>query len=132
MFTLAMRGVDLRCAARVATLAVCYLAAARLSLVLAIPPGYASAVRIVQEALDSVAAHAHARTVRMLLDVAEGKTLLSIRDDGIGFAAAADGEKRHAKGALVRMRETAEAARGRLHVESRPRYDTAIAVQVPA
>jgi len=131
MFTLAMRGVDLRCAARVATLAVCYLAAARLSLVLAIPPGYASAVRIVQEALDSVAAHAHARTVRMLLDVAEGKTLLSIRDDGIGFAAA-DGEKRHAKGALVRMRETAEAARGRLHVESRPRYDTAIAVQVPA
>src|SRR5712692_8881839 len=44
MFTLATRGIDWRYAARVATLAVCYLAAARLSLVLAIPPGYATAV----------------------------------------------------------------------------------------
>jgi signal transduction histidine kinase len=41
-------------------------------------------VRIVQEALDNVAAHAQARAVRMLLGVAEGKTLLTIRDDGIG------------------------------------------------
>src|SRR5712691_10167711 len=44
MFTLATRGIDWRYAARVATLAICYLAAARLSLVLAIPPGYATAV----------------------------------------------------------------------------------------
>jgi len=89
-------------------------------------------VRIVQEALDNVAAHAQARTVRMPLDVAEGKTLLTIRDDGIGFDAAAEGEKRHAKGGLVRVREIAEAARGTLRVQSRPRYGTAIAVQVSA
>src|SRR5207302_9558808 len=46
--------------------------------------------------------------------------------------AAADGEKRAAKGGLVRMQETAEAARGTPRVESRPRYGTVIAVQVPA
>jgi len=39
MFMLATRGIDLRYAARVATLAICYLPAAKLSLVLAIPPG---------------------------------------------------------------------------------------------
>jgi signal transduction histidine kinase len=89
-------------------------------------------VRIVQDVLDNVAAHAQARRVRMRLDVAEGKTVLTIRDDGIGFDAAADGEKRHAKGGLLRMRETAEAARGTLRVESRPRYGTVITVQVPA
>src|SRR5467141_4514196 len=44
MFALATRGIDWRYAARVATLAICYLAVARLSLILAIPPGYATAV----------------------------------------------------------------------------------------
>src|SRR5258708_18765030 len=44
MFPLATRGIDWRYPARVATLAVCYLAAARLSLVLAVPPGHATAV----------------------------------------------------------------------------------------
>ncbi len=96
------------------------------------PAAETALVRIVQEALDNVAAHAQARTVRMRLDVAEGKTVLTLRDDGIGFDAAADGEKRHAKGGLLRMRETAEAARGTLRVESRPRYGTVITVQIPA
>jgi signal transduction histidine kinase len=96
------------------------------------PAAETALVRIVQDVLDNVAAHAQARRVRMRLDVAEGKTVLTIRDDGIGFDAAADGEKRHAKGGLLRMRETAEAARGTLRVESRPRYGTVITVQVPA
>jgi signal transduction histidine kinase len=96
------------------------------------PAAETALVRIVQEVLDNVAAHAQARSVRMRLDVAEGKTVLTIRDDGIGFDAAADSEKRHAKGGLLRMRETAEAARGTLRVESRPRYGTVITVQVPA
>ncbi len=65
------------------------------------PAAETALVRIVQEALDNVAAHAQARTVRMRLDVAEGKTVLTLRDDGIGFDAAADGEKRHAKGGLL-------------------------------
>ena len=68
----------------------------------------------------------------MRLDVAEGKTVLTLRDDGIGFDTAADGEKRDAKGGLLRMRETAEAARGTLRIESRPRYGTVITVQIPA
>src|SRR5882762_1963228 len=96
------------------------------------PAAETALVRIVQEALDNVAAHAQARTVRMLLDVAEGKTMLTLRDDGIGFDAAVDGEKRHAKGGLLRMRETAEEARGTLRIESRPRYGTVITVQIPA
>jgi signal transduction histidine kinase len=96
------------------------------------PVAETALVRIVQEVLDNVAAHAQARSVRMQLDVAEGKTVLTIRDDGIGFDAAADGEKRRAKGGLLRMRETAEAARGTLCIESRPRYGTVITVQVPA
>jgi signal transduction histidine kinase len=96
------------------------------------PAAETALVRIVQEALDNVAAHAQARTVRMLLEVAEGKTVLTLRDDGVGFDAAVDGEKRHAKGGLLRMRETAEAAHGTLRVESRPRYGTVITVQIPA
>jgi hypothetical protein len=44
MFTRATRGIDLRYAVRVAMLAIGYLVAARLSLVLAIPPGHATDV----------------------------------------------------------------------------------------
>ena len=36
--------------------------------------------------------------VRILLDSSEGETVLTLRDDGIGFDAAADGAERHAKG----------------------------------
>ena len=96
------------------------------------PAAETALVRIVQEALDNVAAHAQARTARMRLDISEGKTVLTLRDDGIGFDAAADGEKRHAKGGLLRMRETAEAAHGTLRVESRPRHGTVVTVRIPA
>ena len=37
----------------------------------------------------------------MLLDISVGKTVLTIRDDGIGFDAAAKGAKRHAQGGLL-------------------------------
>jgi signal transduction histidine kinase len=96
------------------------------------PAAESALLRIVQEALDNVVAHAQARTVRMLLDSAEGKTVLTLRDDGTGFDAAAHGEQRPAKGGLLRMRDTAEAARGKLRVESRPSYGTVITVEIPA
>jgi len=41
------------------------------------PAAETALVRIVQEVLDNVAAHAQARRVRMRLDVAEGKTVLT-------------------------------------------------------
>jgi PAS domain S-box-containing protein len=90
--------------------------------------------RIVQEALGNIARHAQARSVAVAL-VRRGAALeLTVRDDGLGFEAAAlapqPGEPLRGLG-LSSMRERAEATGGSFHLDSAPGQGTRIAVAWP-
>jgi signal transduction histidine kinase len=92
-------------------------------------------LRVTQEALANVARHAGADRVAITLSYMEDEAALDVRDDGAGFAPAADG--RGPGGGpggglgLRGMRERVEALGGRLAVESAPGAGTTIAVTVP-
>ncbi|MFN8557715.1 MAG: ATP-binding protein [Dehalococcoidia bacterium] len=45
--------------------------------------------RVMQEALNNVAKHAHAKNVWIALSIGSAETALSVRDDGVGITPAA-------------------------------------------
>jgi signal transduction histidine kinase len=87
--------------------------------------------RVTQEALANVARHANAGRVAVTLSYMDGEAALDVRDDGAGFAPAADGPGPGGGLGLRGMRERVEALGGRLAVESAPGRGTTIAVTVP-
>src|SRR5205814_5324251 len=92
-------------------------------------PGAAVALfRIAQEALNNVAKHAGARQVRIELAGEAEEIVMRVADDGAGFdpAAAARGKR----WGMKTMRERAEAAGGRLEVDSAPRDGTTVRASV--
>ncbi len=85
--------------------------------------------RIAAEALMNVRKHAQAREVHLGLAREGETTVLSVRDDGIGFAGErADGERFGLEG----MRERAAAVDGRLELRARPGAGTTVRVLVPS
>jgi two-component system sensor histidine kinase UhpB len=79
--------------------------------------------RVVQEALNNVAEHAAARTVSVELRFADGRKMLRVTDDGLGFNDAFD----EGLGlGITGMRERARLAGGRLRVRSRPGRGTVV------
>jgi PAS domain S-box-containing protein len=84
--------------------------------------------RIAQEALNNVAKHAGAKLVRMDLLGDDAEVTLSITDDGCGFAMA---QAPRGRWGMTTMRERAEAAGGRLAVESLPGKGTTVRAAVP-
>jgi signal transduction histidine kinase len=93
--------------------------------------------RIVQEALNNVVKHAHARHVEIALHVVDGATHLTMKDDGQGFtlepARAANGVRSRTPGGLgLRiMRERAEALGGQIEMISAPGKGTIVDVRLP-
>jgi PAS domain S-box-containing protein len=89
--------------------------------------------RIVQEALNNVAKHAHARTVQLRLAIAGDSILLRVKDDGCGFdPATSKAPKRGKEGiGLTNMRERAVILGGTCEVESIPNQGTSVTVRVP-
>jgi PAS domain S-box-containing protein len=85
--------------------------------------------RLVQEAVNNVVRHARASAVDVLMERREGKVVVVVEDDGVGFQ---PGEAR-APGqlGLVGMRERAEMLGGNLTVESAPGAGTTVVVEVP-
>lgn len=85
--------------------------------------------RIVQEALTNIVRYAEAENVIVNLEKHDGRLLLSIQDDGIGF----DPEKVFAKKTfgIVGMRERAAMMGGSYDITSNPGKGTSIVVQVP-
>src|SRR5262249_33732732 len=75
--------------------------------------------RIIQEALNNVLKHAHAKRVSLILDRRSDHVLVIIEDDGVGFDVeavwAARGSERLG---LIGMRERAALLKGALTVES--------------
>jgi signal transduction histidine kinase len=86
--------------------------------------------RIVQEALSNVVRHARAVSVMIDVDVADGRVVITIRDDGAGFDPGARAIRERRLG-LTSMRERAEGFGGTLLVESAPGAGTTVRVEVP-
>jgi signal transduction histidine kinase len=89
--------------------------------------------RIVQEALTNVARHAQARHVWLELHEERRQLRLVVRDDGIGFDAAAQQFRAAREAGLgVRgMRERVELLGGKIEMESRPGWGTNIEAHLP-
>jgi len=84
--------------------------------------------RIVQEALTNIIRHAQATQVDVLLTVRDGKLMLLIEDNGIGFNPEKPPEGDHL--GLFSMRERAEMINGNLMLESTLGYGTMIKIEV--
>jgi signal transduction histidine kinase len=91
--------------------------------------------RIAQEALSNVVKHAAATRVSLRLGNREGFTVLSVTDDGSGFAADIERTGEHAIQAgglgLLTMRERAAAIGGTVRIDSLAGRGTTVEVAVP-
>lgn len=92
--------------------------------------------RITREALDNVCRHAHATRARIVLGLEQGSpahTVLTVCDDGCGFAVPASLTTlvRAQHLGLVSMRERVECLRGTFAVTSAPGEGAEISVRVP-
>jgi PAS domain S-box-containing protein len=92
------------------------------------PESAVALFRIAQEALHNAAKHSSAKTIRVILETREEELHLSITDDGCGFDPA---QAPRGRWGMTTMRERAEAAGGRLAVESRPGEGTTVHAAVP-
>jgi len=95
-------------------------------------PEHESALfRIAQEALMNSAKHAGARHVTIELSCDAGQPILTILDDGVGFALSSQDAPPDSSGlGLLSMKERAEAFGGTFRIESSPETGTAIIVEV--
>ena len=84
--------------------------------------------RVAQEAVTNVANHARAKNVTVNLEFTEGKAMLIIRDDGVGF----DVEKRDKANhfGLEGMRERSQLVGGELVIISKPGEGTTIKLTI--
>jgi PAS domain S-box-containing protein len=92
------------------------------------PEAAVALFRIAQEALNNSAKHAAARSIKVTLGMHNGEVMLTIADDGRGFD---PGSVRRGRWGMSTMRERAEAAGGRLAVESAPGAGTTVRAAVP-
>jgi two-component system CheB/CheR fusion protein len=86
--------------------------------------------RIAQEALNNIHKHANAKKVSVLLEKRNGKIVLIVEDDGIGFNK--ENKKIKSKGiGLSGMSERAKILGGELEIESEPGSGTTVFARVP-
>jgi signal transduction histidine kinase len=82
--------------------------------------------RVVQEALHNCARHAHARTVKVVVDQEPSRIVLTVEDDGRGF------DSRRVRGlGLVGMEERVNHLGGAFVVKSTPGSGTRVEVELP-
>lgn len=97
-----------------------------------LPPEVETTVyRIVQEALTNIVRHAQAQNVSVMIDRREGKLLLVIEDDGVGFDPARVAEHPRQRLGLYGMRERAELLGGKFTIESQVGQGTTLFVDLP-
>jgi signal transduction histidine kinase len=88
--------------------------------------------RIMQEALNNVAKHAHARRVRITLEHAASEFIMSVSDDGVGFDAAPVSVSSRRPGlGMVTMRERTQAVGGRFEIGAASGRGTRVVVRIP-
>ena len=100
--------------------------------VLSVPAGTElQLVRIVQESLTNVRKHAKATNATIDVRRTDGKLLMTIADDGIGFVPGARVRSDFPKFGLATMRERAESIGATLTVDSAPGEGTRVRLEVP-
>jgi signal transduction histidine kinase len=88
--------------------------------------------RIVQEALNNVAKHAHAANVRIELERTCAELTVTVADDGIGYGATpANAARRRSGLGMVTMRERTQAVGGQFEIGPAPIGGTRVVVRVP-
>jgi signal transduction histidine kinase len=85
--------------------------------------------RIAQEALENALRHAQAEHLDLRLDTRNGRLLLTVTDDGVGFDPWEPALRSRRLG-LTSMEERAEALGGRLEIDSRPGAGTTVRLEV--
>ncbi|MBI4317555.1 MAG: GAF domain-containing sensor histidine kinase [Chloroflexi bacterium] len=90
-------------------------------------------LRVAREALTNAHKHSRARKVEVVLTQRDQVVLLSVEDDGAGFAVLDTMKRAPAEGryGLVGMRERAESVGGRLEIASVPGRGTRLELMVP-
>jgi signal transduction histidine kinase len=88
-------------------------------------------VRIVQESLTNVRKHAHATNATIDVRRLDGKLMMTVADDGIGFKPASLVRSEFPRFGLSTMRERTESIGGTLNVESTPGAGTRVELVVP-
>jgi signal transduction histidine kinase len=92
-----------------------------------LPDGHKTCIfRVVQEALNNIAKHAEAQTVRISLRKQAGELLLAVQDDGRGFRA---GEQKGL--GLIGINERVENLRGSVRLESEPGRGALLEIRLP-
>ncbi len=89
--------------------------------------------RMIQEALNNVAKHAHAQQVSLILEKIPEFLTVIVEDDGCGFDVETILNQNSSKGrlGLLGMRERAELIGGTLSIESDPGNGTTVFLRVP-
>jgi signal transduction histidine kinase len=91
----------------------------------------ADVLRIAQEALQNALRHAEAERVAVRLRADDGRLLLEVEDDGIGFEPTGAGLRSRRLG-LTSMEERADRLGGRLRIDSAPGSGTTVRLEVDA
>ena len=100
-----------------------------------IPPSIVTSVyRAVQESLNNVARHAQARRVVVSMRIADGKLVVKIRDDGVGFRVTLNEREARRRPTLLGLRglrERTERSGGCCRVRSSPGKGTTVSLEWP-
>lgn len=86
-------------------------------------------LRIAQEALQNALRHADARRVEVRLQGEDGRLMLEVEDDGVGFEPDAPGLRSRRLG-LTSMEERAQRVGGRLEIRSAPGAGTTVRLRI--
>jgi signal transduction histidine kinase len=89
--------------------------------------------RVIQEAVNNIARHAHAGKADVSLNFKKGEIVVRIKDDGDGFDVeeAISSRDRPRGLGLLGMKERVELLKGALNIRSRPGNGTEIDITIP-
>jgi signal transduction histidine kinase len=88
-------------------------------------------LRIAQEALQNAVRHANGARVRVALAATDGRVVLEVSDDGVGFDPGSPALRSRRLG-LTSMEERAQSIGGRLEIRSAPGQGTTVRLEVGA
>jgi len=94
------------------------------------PEHEADVLRVAQEALGNALRHAEAERIELRMEARDGRLVVTVADDGVGFDPDAPGVRSRRLG-LTSMEERARALGGSLAVVSRPGEGTTVTLEVP-
>ncbi|MGD8190293.1 sensor histidine kinase [Brevibacillus ginsengisoli] len=90
----------------------------------------AALFRLVQECLNNIAKHSHARLVQVKLEFQPDMVFIVVKDDGVGFVLNEVKRKGNSFG-LMGMNERTQLLQGKMEIVSAPKQGTRVIFQIP-